>query len=64
MLKHSGNIKSRIAVVVAVLVFLAVGLVTAASLLLAKNQMRDVLGNEQYSTLIGAGAYIDRDFDC
>ena len=61
--KKSGNLNSRIAVIVAVLVFLAVGLVTAASLLLARGEMRDVLGNEQYSTLIGAGAYIDRDFD-
>lgn len=45
------------------MVFLAVALVTAASLLLAKREMRSVLGNEQYATLIGAGAYIDRDLD-
>ena len=61
--KTSGNLKTRIAIIVAVLVFFAVGLVTAASLLLAKREMRVILGNEQYSTLIGAGAYIDRDFD-
>lgn len=56
-------LNSRIAVVVAVLVFLAVGLVTAASILLAKREMRDLLGDEQYSTLRAAGAYIDRDID-
>ena len=59
----SGNLKKRIAVIVAVLVFFAVGLVTAASLLLAKREMRAIVGNEQYATLSGAGAYIDRDFD-
>ena len=58
----SGNLKKRIAVIVAVLVFLAVGLVTVASLLLAKREMQAIVGNEQYATLSGAGAYIDRDF--
>jgi len=58
-----GNLKSRIALVVALLVFLTVGVVTATSLLLAKREMRAVLGAEQYATLSGAAAYIDRDLD-
>ncbi|WP_426193675.1 diguanylate cyclase domain-containing protein [Massilia sp. DWR3-1-1] len=61
--KHWGNLKTRIALAVAVLVFLAVALVTAASLLLAKRETRAVLGAEQYATLTAAGAYIDRDLD-
>ncbi|MDB5958761.1 MAG: sensor diguanylate cyclase [Massilia sp.] len=63
LLIKPGNLKSRIAVIVAVLVFLAVGLVTATSLLLARSETGAILGSEQYSTLIGTGAYIDRDLD-
>lgn len=57
------NLKTRIATVGGLLVFLAVVTVTATSLLLAQSEMRDVLGAEQYATLTGAGAYIDSDLD-
>lgn len=62
-MKKLGNLKSRISIALTVLVFMAVGLVTAASLVLAKREMRGVLGDEQYATLVGAGAYIDRDLN-
>jgi diguanylate cyclase (GGDEF)-like protein len=62
-LKKFSNLKTRIATIGALLVFLAVVVVTATSLLLARSQMRDILGAEQYATLTGAGAYIDRDID-
>lgn len=62
-IKKLTNLKTRIAAIGALLVFLAVVVVTATSLLLARSQMRDILGAEQYATLTGAGAYIDRDID-
>src|SRR5450830_204298 len=63
MLKQVLSFKSRIALVMALLVFFTVGVVTATSLLLAKREMRGVLGAEQYATLSGAAAYVDNDFD-
>ncbi|WP_426110966.1 diguanylate cyclase domain-containing protein [Massilia sp. PWRC2] len=63
LLQKTVNLKTRIAAVVALLVFLAVGLVTATSLMLARREMRAVVGAEQYATLVAAGAYIDRDID-
>lgn len=53
------SLKSRIALITAVLMFVAVGTVTAASLLLARHRMEAIVGNQQYTTLISAAAYID-----
>ena len=61
--KKSIGLKTRIALAVALLVLLAVGLVTATSLMLAKREMRAVVGAQQFATLVAAGAYIDRDID-
>lgn len=57
------NLKTRIAIIGALLVLLSIAVITTSSLLLTRGKMRDVLGAEQYATLTGAGAYIDRDID-
>lgn len=62
-IKKFANLKTRIAAIGALLVFLSVGAITAISLLLARDEMRAILGTEQYSTLTGAGAYIDSDLN-
>lgn len=57
------NLKARIAVAGALLVLACIMAITTSSLLLAKSKTRDILGAEQYSTLSGAAAYVDRDID-
>lgn len=62
-LKKFTSLKTRIAIIGAVLVLLAILIITASSLVLTRKKMRDILGAEQYATLTGASAYIDRDID-
>lgn len=62
-IKKFTSLKTRIAIVGATLVLLSIVAITATSLVLARGKMRDILGAEQYATLTGAGAYIDRDID-
>lgn len=61
--KKFNNLKTRIAITGALLVLVCILVITATSLLLAKSKTREILGAEQYSTLSGAGAYVDRDID-
>lgn len=62
-LKKFTSLKTRIAIIGAVLVLLAILVITATSLVLTRGKMREILGAEQYATLTGASAYIDRDID-
>jgi diguanylate cyclase (GGDEF)-like protein len=62
-LKSFYSLQTRIALMGALVAFVAVAVVTAASLLLAKREMRAIVGDEQYATLTGAAAYIDADLD-
>ena len=62
-IKKFTNLKTRIAIIGALLVLLSIAVITATSLLLARGKTRDILGAEQYATLTGAGAYIDRDIE-
>lgn len=57
------NLKTRIAIIGALLVLISIAVITTTSLMLARAKTRDILGAEQYATLTGAGAYIDRDLD-
>ena len=57
------SLKTRLAVIGAMLVLLSIVVITATSLVFAREKMRGILGTEQYATLTGAGAYIDRDID-
>lgn len=62
-IRKFSNLKTRIAIIGALLVLLSILVITATSLLLAREKTRDILGAEQYATLTGAGAYVDRDID-
>lgn len=56
-----GTLKSRITVVMVLLVLLAAGLVAYVSLHLAEREMRAVVGDQQFALLSSAAAYIDED---
>ncbi|HZV66969.1 MAG TPA: sensor domain-containing diguanylate cyclase, partial [Telluria sp.] len=59
----TGTLKSRITVLVIVLVLFAAGLVVLASLYLAERQMRAVAGDQQVTMLASAASLIDEDLD-
>ena len=56
-----GTLKSRITVVVGLLVLLAAALVAYVSLQLGAHHMRAVVGDQQFALLSSAAAYIDED---
>lgn len=56
-----GTLKSRITVVMVLLVLLAAGLVAYVSLQLVEREMRAVVGDQQFALLSSAAAYIDED---
>lgn len=60
---NSGTLKSRVTVLLIVLVFLSTGLVALASLYIAERQMRTVVGDQQQALLASVAAYIDQDLD-
>lgn len=60
---RSGTLKSRVTVLLIVLVFLAAGLVALASLTIAERKMRVVVGDQQQALLTSVAAYIDQDLE-
>jgi diguanylate cyclase (GGDEF)-like protein len=60
---NSSTLKSRVTVLLIVLVFLSAGLVALASLYIAERQMRTVVGDQQQALLASVAAYIDQDLD-
>lgn len=60
---RSGTLKSRVTVLLIVLVFLAAGLVALASLTIAERKMRVVVGDQQQVLLTSVAAYIDQDLE-
>jgi len=60
---NSGTLKSRVTVLLIVLVFLSTGLVALASLYIAERQMRTVVGDQQQALLASVAGYIDQDLD-
>ena len=59
----SGTLKSRVTVLLIVLVFVSTGLVALASLTIAERQMRVVVGDQQQALLSSVAAYIDQDLE-
>jgi len=60
---NSGTLKSRVTVLLIVLVFFSAGLVALASLYIAERQMRTVVGDQQQALLASVAGYIDQDLD-
>lgn len=60
---RSGSLKSRVTVLLIVLVFVSAGMVALASLTIAERQMRVVAGDQQQALLTSVAAYIDQDID-
>lgn len=60
---NGSTLKSRVTVLLIVLVFFSAGLVALASLYIAERQMRTVVGDQQQALLASVAAYIDQDLD-
>ncbi|MDQ2822552.1 MAG: GGDEF domain-containing protein [Pseudomonadota bacterium] len=60
---RTGSLKSRVTILLIVLVFVSAGMVALASLTIAERQMRVVAGEQQQALLTSVAAYIDQDLE-
>jgi diguanylate cyclase (GGDEF)-like protein len=60
---RSGTLKSRVTLLLILLVFVSTGLVALASLTIAERQMRVIVGDQQQALLTSVAAFIDQDLN-